>query len=330
MNLGNLVQNQKNEPPILHPSMMIPSLEPSPELQRAVKRVMPVQAEFANPPAVRQLDAILSSIILSLKPDEHKEFLSSLAIYNAIAQKSTDALGSIHSSTPPLSLASSPGSRSDTQRTVFKLPRLESISKTFSNSAPTAQISKGIMSSKGTPRTCPPMRLPNVVDLLPLSQPNQCQGQPPLVSGIAGIDKNVDLIAIRKRKRAPRVKHYGDAQPSMHCHICCRSAKNVKVNACARVQKGTCRKVICERCLSEYPHLATISKEEGWVCSHCQGLCPVRGQCYTYGRSNLRRRENSMKRQLVKEPLEKRNGAKFEKNFEGGYLSAENVHGPSQ
>lgn len=278
MNLKSLLQSQKHGLPLPHPSM-IPSLEPSPEFQRTRKRAIPIQGQLPKPSAVRQLDAILSAIIFSLNPDEHKEFISSLAIYNAISGKSTDPLSVIQSSTPPLSLASSPGSQTDTKRAAFKLPRLERISKSFSNLTPKGLVNKRILSSSETPKIGPSPRLPNVLDLdlVPLSQRSQGQGQPPLVSGISGVDKNVDLIAIRKRKRAPRVKHYGDAQPSMHCHICklflenmmphdcgqeqlclrllqclffitfylgCRSAKNVKVNACARVQKGTCRKVM--------------------------------------------------------------------------------------
>lgn len=221
MNLKSLLQNQRNELPDPHPSM-IPSLEPSVDFQQSRKRAMPLHTELTKPPAIRQLDAILSTIIGSLNPDEHREFFSSLAIYNTISGKSTDALSAIQSSTPPLSLASSPESQSDTQRALFKLPKLESISKSFSNCPPMGPSNRGILSSKETPKMGPPLRLPNVLDLAPLSRelPNQHQSQPPLVSGIAGIDKNTDMMAFRKRKRAPRVKHYGDAQPSMHCHIC--------------------------------------------------------------------------------------------------------------
>jgi ubiquitin C-terminal hydrolase len=62
--------------------------------------------------------------------------------------------------------------------------------------------------------------------------------------------------------------------------IGCRSSKTVQVRACARVQIGTCRKVICERCLTEFPDLAQPCDDEKWICSHCRGLCPERGQCY--------------------------------------------------
>lgn len=72
-----------------------------------------------------------------------------------------------------------------------------------------------------------------------------------------------------KPRRQFTVKHYADAKPSMHCHVCCRSAKNVKMHVCSRIHEGTCRKVVCVRCFMENDW----KYETGWTCCHCQGIC---------------------------------------------------------
>lgn len=81
----------------------------------------------------------------------------------------------------------------------------------------------------------------------------------------------VPFSAIKSRKPFT-VKHYTDAAPSMHCHVCCRSAKNVKVHACAKIREGICRKVVCVRCFAEQNWVF----EEGWICCHCRGICTYR------------------------------------------------------
>lgn len=92
----------------------------------------------------------------------------------------------------------------------------------------------------------------------------------------------------------PAIKHYARPTPSQHCHICCRSAKNISVYSCARIEQAVCRKVVCHRCFVD--HNWTWAK--GWVCTHCKGGCPPRSQCFTYGKSNLKRRLKGKKRTL--------------------------------
>lgn len=99
---------------------------------------------------------------------------------------------------------------------------------------------------------------------------------------------------IAKTRKHISVKHYADAVPSKHCHVCCRSAKNVAVYPCARIKEGICRKVVCVRCFAENGW----AYEKGWTCCHCRGVCPKRGQCFTYGRSNLRRRQQTIRKQM--------------------------------
>lgn len=121
------------------------------------------------------------------------------------------------------------------------------------------------------------------------------------VEPIAGVSSSnmqpgpADVVpAIVKPRKAISVKHYADAIPSKHCHVCCRSAKNVEVYPCARIKEGVCRKVVCVRCFAENGWVY----EPGWTCCHCRGVCPKRGQCYTYGRSNMRRRQQTIRKQM--------------------------------
>lgn len=79
----------------------------------------------------------------------------------------------------------------------------------------------------------------------------------------------VIFSASPKSLKPQAVKHYSDATPSTHCHVCCRSSKNIEVFACANIKLGLCRKVVCSRCFAQHNWNVTSQ----WTCPHCQGIC---------------------------------------------------------
>lgn len=59
--------------------------------------------------------------------------------------------------------------------------------------------------------------------------------------------------------------------PSRFCHICTRSTKPHEVLTCGNVKKGSCRKVICHRCLTSLSvDWRVISSSDDWICTHCR------------------------------------------------------------
>lgn len=85
--------------------------------------------------------------------------------------------------------------------------------------------------------------------------------------------------------------------PSRYCHICTRITRNLKVAVCENIKLGTCRKVTCEKCVTENSwntRSAWDTEDEdkvaNWICTHCRSVCPSRAQCSTYNRINQERR----------------------------------------
>lgn len=101
--------------------------------------------------------------------------------------------------------------------------------------------------------------------------------------------------ARRKRTKAKGVKRYLNAKSSNYCHVCCRARGRGDHMICSNVSHGTCRKVICSKCFSNFGwdwHTAR-SDPESWVCPHCENKCPPRAQCKVYSKSH-RERNDSM------------------------------------
>jgi hypothetical protein len=97
-------------------------------------------------------------------------------------------------------------------------------------------------------------------------------------------------------KRKPRT--YSRAIPSQHCHICSRRPTEESPHAaCGNLNKGKCRKTICRKCFNQYKwdvEAAKFASVTGWVCPHCQGICPDRAQCHIYDRTSERRRNKTV------------------------------------
>jgi hypothetical protein len=87
-------------------------------------------------------------------------------------------------------------------------------------------------------------------------------------------------------------KTYTQRIASRFCHICSRMPrKGQRSIVCCNMQKGLCRKIVCERCISEQDWVFPAGKDAAaWLCPHCAGACPARSQCIIYSRINARRK----------------------------------------
>ena len=105
-------------------------------------------------------------------------------------------------------------------------------------------------------------------------------------------------------RQPPRKKRYHDAAPSTHCHVCCRPKSVVPVAVCSNIKEGTCRKVVCKRCITSNGWNWDIATEENssWICPHCTDSCATvsRAQCWVYMRTNSRRRMRIMQNKKQK------------------------------
>lgn len=63
----------------------------------------------------------------------------------------------------------------------------------------------------------------------------------------------------------------GGSTPSRFCHICTRAAKPDVVLVCGNVGRGTCRKVICFKCIRDMSwDWGSLHGTEPWTCTHCR------------------------------------------------------------
>lgn len=101
-------------------------------------------------------------------------------------------------------------------------------------------------------------------------------------------------------RRPPRKKRYHDATPSTHCHVCCRPSSAVPMAVCSNIKLGTCRKVVCKKCITsnDWNWEQATSDTFTWICPHCTDSCSrvSRAQCWVYMRTNLRRKMNGIRK----------------------------------
>lgn len=63
--------------------------------------------------------------------------------------------------------------------------------------------------------------------------------------------------------------------PSRFCHLCTRTASLDVLLVCSNVSRGTCRKVICFRCVGEQGwSLPELLADQNWTCTHCKKVRP--------------------------------------------------------
>lgn len=102
------------------------------------------------------------------------------------------------------------------------------------------------------------------------------------------------LLALKPLK--PRKKAtFESPTPSKFCHICCRTpSRGIRLAVCADIVNGQCRKVICEKCFTDYDLGCTYEQallpQTGLKCTHCRNICPGRAQCRTYQNVNKKLR----------------------------------------
>lgn len=131
--------------------------------------------------------------------------------------------------------------------------------------------------------------------------------------------QRVDHRGSRISKRNPvntQTPTKSRCQSSRFCHICSRTTRKVKNMCCANFYKGSCRKVICQKCFEEYgwDWEGASANPMSWLCTHCQGACPSRAQCAIYQRTNERRREHQQRLKLGSMPDRSQNGSGAEGN----------------
>lgn len=110
----------------------------------------------------------------------------------------------------------------------------------------------------------------------------------------------------KPRAQLPQKRVPGIASASKYCHVCTRSANAVDMAYCKNIARGTCRKIICAKCASEFlwPDVTAAIEDRvlavQWECVHCRGVCPPKAQCNTYGRINFQRRERGKRKRQEK------------------------------
>lgn len=87
---------------------------------------------------------------------------------------------------------------------------------------------------------------------------------------------------------------YPPSDWSSFCHICSRNIARHRAAKCSNNRKaGTCRKVICMRCVEQNGEDFESAEaiRDTWECFHCRQRCPLNAQCFTYTRTNQRLRK---------------------------------------
>jgi hypothetical protein len=97
------------------------------------------------------------------------------------------------------------------------------------------------------------------------------------------------FLATEEQMKRPMKKSrtYSKAVPSRFCHICTRQSKKSSPHAfCLNINRGTCRKAVCEKCFIKFgwDWEAVSAPGSQWLCPHCCNICPQGAQCYNYVR----------------------------------------------
>jgi hypothetical protein len=118
----------------------------------------------------------------------------------------------------------------------------------------------------------------------------------PITQQAVSATRDFDQSLNQKTRVRPTVrkpKTYAKPIASRFCHICSRMPRRGQGAAvCRNMEKGLCRKIVCERCIVDngWNYDMIKSNSSSWLCPHCSGLCPSRSQCHIYNRINARRK----------------------------------------
>lgn len=89
----------------------------------------------------------------------------------------------------------------------------------------------------------------------------------------------------QKKRPMKKSRTYSKAVPSRFCHICTRQSKKSSPHAfCLNINRGACRKAVCEKCFTKFGWDWKTASAPGsqWLCPHCCNICPKGAQCYNY------------------------------------------------
>lgn len=191
--------------------------EPSLNVSRPLLTPMRAVVKHDIPPGVRKLDQVLAAIVSSLDRTEHRDFVSSLCTLFSPGGGTATLAGS-----PAVSAASSPPASAATPPPGDALPaRLDDGPLNFGPKL-AANCFASVSSCTALKPLGPRLRLPPLLDLTlrPVSKENESRSRSPLSPASPALAAAQNAPAIRKQRRVSGVKHYADAQPSMHCHVC--------------------------------------------------------------------------------------------------------------
>lgn len=109
------------------------------------------------------------------------------------------------------------------------------------------------------------------------------------------------------RKISSKARVYSNPTASNFCHTCWRRAKYTPMATCSNIHHNKCRKVICKKCFVQFNWDWKAATAEGsdFKCTHCLNSCPEGSQCFTYGKTHLKRKSL---RQVHPPPLTEENG----------------------
>lgn len=138
-----------------------------------------------------------------------------------------------------------------------------------------------------------------------MNQRGEAPGGVPPIANVSD-EQLLAMKPLRPRKKAT----FDAANPSNYCHICSRTPnRGIRLAVCSGLREGFCRKVVCERCFTEYS-LGCAFEEASkstidWKCVHCQGTCPERAQCRTYQSVNRKLRLQRLRQSAEADKSEK-------------------------
>jgi Zinc-finger domain of monoamine-oxidase A repressor R1 len=149
---------------------------------------------------------------------------------------------------------------------------------------------------------------PSAVLLTPVGVAVSLQASPSAAGFQAPLDPDVGGHPRCMSSPPRRVPSRHDV-PSRFCHLCNRKTDRERV-VCSNIERGTCRKSVCEPCFAEHPEWsweAAKAPLSAWTCPHCLSLCStLRGaKCAVYKRTNARRR---LAKSVVKQQARHANG----------------------
>ena len=128
---------------------------------------------------------------------------------------------------------------------------------------------------------------------------NTCRSLIPVEANNTALQRIPSQASIDQGRIERRPAYFANANPSNFCHVCGRGLAMGKKKEewhafCRNLQKGVCRKVVCQGCFTAH-NMGDFSRAKGnsnvWECCHCSKTCPPGARCEKYGEVNEKIRQ---------------------------------------